>query len=322
MGLPTFVKRAVVLASLLPLGIAVAVPTAGAADADPVRVPLPDPATGGSGWPTRLRRARVLAVTTLLVVAAVAVAMPATAEADTPGPTTAGAANAGPENIPIPSDVAGCPSGNYVATNPGSQQTTVFLLVPPGGPANCPGPLDATFNPGQQSPADQAVALPLTASSCQAGTQLLDNELAALGQAPIGTVGSGPPPSSGSPCPLGDAALTQLQTAITIIPPTLDANTVLTTQFSLIELLVVLLIIGILLANAIPTFLSVTKTAGDTAAQANLQTALTGAYTTDLHDTPAGGFFLAPHGLQPGIYRLLPSGTAGVASVVCVFCSR
>ena len=49
--------------------------------------------------------------------------------------------------------------------------------------------------------------------------------------------------------------------------------------FTLIELLVVLLIIGILLAIAIPTFLSVTKTANNTAAQANLQTALTGAAT-------------------------------------------
>jgi type IV pilus assembly protein PilA len=49
--------------------------------------------------------------------------------------------------------------------------------------------------------------------------------------------------------------------------------------FTLIELLVVLLIIGILLAIAIPTFLSVTKSANNTAAQANLQTALTGADT-------------------------------------------
>jgi len=49
--------------------------------------------------------------------------------------------------------------------------------------------------------------------------------------------------------------------------------------FTLIELLVVLLIIGILLAIAIPTFLSVTKSANNTAAQANLQTALTGAKT-------------------------------------------
>ena len=49
--------------------------------------------------------------------------------------------------------------------------------------------------------------------------------------------------------------------------------------FTLIELLVVLLIIGILLAIAIPTFLSVTKSANNTSAQANLQTALTGSDT-------------------------------------------
>ena len=49
--------------------------------------------------------------------------------------------------------------------------------------------------------------------------------------------------------------------------------------FTLIELLVVLLIIGILLAIAIPTFSSVTSSANNTAVQSNLQTALTGAKT-------------------------------------------
>jgi type IV pilus assembly protein PilA len=44
--------------------------------------------------------------------------------------------------------------------------------------------------------------------------------------------------------------------------------------FTLIELLVVLLIIGILLAIAIPTFLSVTNSANDTTATSNVQTAL------------------------------------------------
>ncbi|MGH9169677.1 MAG: prepilin-type N-terminal cleavage/methylation domain-containing protein, partial [Acidimicrobiales bacterium] len=40
---------------------------------------------------------------------------------------------------------------------------------------------------------------------------------------------------------------------------------------TLIELLVVLLIIGILLAIVIPTYLSITKGANDTAAQSNLR---------------------------------------------------
>jgi type IV pilus assembly protein PilA len=62
--------------------------------------------------------------------------------------------------------------------------------------------------------------------------------------------------------------------------------------FTLIELLVVLLIIGILLAIAIPTFLSVTKTANNTASQANLQTALTGADT----------FYTANNQSYTGIY--------------------
>jgi len=45
--------------------------------------------------------------------------------------------------------------------------------------------------------------------------------------------------------------------------------------FTLIELMVVLLIIAILLAIAIPTFLGVTNSASDRAAQSNLTTALT-----------------------------------------------
>src|ERR1035441_216168 len=77
--------------------------------------------------------------------------------------------------------------------------------------------------------------------------------------------------------------------------------------FTLIELLVVLLIIGILLAIAIPTFLSVTKTANTTAAQANLQTALTGAdpyYTSNN---------------QPYAYILWPTAVPAVSTITAIY---
>jgi type IV pilus assembly protein PilA len=50
--------------------------------------------------------------------------------------------------------------------------------------------------------------------------------------------------------------------------------------FTLIELMVVLLILAILLAIAIPTFLGVTKSANDRATQSNLNTSLVNAKTT------------------------------------------
>src|ERR1035441_1593894 len=73
--------------------------------------------------------------------------------------------------------------------------------------------------------------------------------------------------------------------------------------FTLIELLVVLLIIGILLAIAIPTFLSVTKTANNTAAQANLQTALTGADT----------YYTSNNQSYNGIYGV--TGVSGITAI-------
>ena len=77
--------------------------------------------------------------------------------------------------------------------------------------------------------------------------------------------------------------------------------------FTLIELLVVLLIIGILLAIAIPTFLSVTKTANNTAAQANLQTALTGADT----------FYTANNQTYSGLYYV-GTGVPTVSTITAI----
>jgi type IV pilus assembly protein PilA len=66
--------------------------------------------------------------------------------------------------------------------------------------------------------------------------------------------------------------------------------------FTLIELMVVLLIIAILLAIAIPTFLGVTNTAGDRAAQSNLTNAVTEAkalYQVTQAYTGSGGAYTA-----------------------------
>jgi prepilin-type N-terminal cleavage/methylation domain-containing protein len=58
-------------------------------------------------------------------------------------------------------------------------------------------------------------------------------------------------------------------------PVEIEGEEAVEAGFTLIELMVVLLIIAILLAIAIPTFLGVTNTANDRAAQSNLTNALT-----------------------------------------------
>jgi type IV pilus assembly protein PilA len=76
--------------------------------------------------------------------------------------------------------------------------------------------------------------------------------------------------------------------------------------FTLIELLVVLLIIGILLAIAIPTFLGVTTSANNTAAESNLETAFTAAksYFTTNNQTYKG--------LNAAAFNTLGAGVTGV----------
>jgi type IV pilus assembly protein PilA len=101
--------------------------------------------------------------------------------------------------------------------------------------------------------------------------------------------------------------------------------------FTLIELMVVLLIIAILLAIAIPTFLGVTNTAGDRAAQSNLTNAVTEAkalyqvtqaYTGSAAAYTSGNFtsqapeFNWKMGATPGLGLACPTTTTNCVSVL------
>src|SRR5439155_11775552 len=88
--------------------------------------------------------------------------------------------------------------------------------------------------------------------------------------------------------------------------------------FTLIELMVVVLIIAILLAIAIPTFLGARNRANDRAAQSNLRNALTGAKTifTDSQDyTQATDVALTTN--EPSI-KFVPAGTASASPLFAV----
>ncbi len=84
--------------------------------------------------------------------------------------------------------------------------------------------------------------------------------------------------------------------------------------FTLVELLVVLLIIGILLAVAIPTFLTATKAANSTTAQANLQTALTGANAYYALDAGVAASDCVAKGTAPTAGTLTGPQTGGFPS--------
>ena len=134
---------------------------------------------------------------------------------------TAQAASPGPIQIPFRSPGPGgaqCPGATYVITNSGSTDSATFLLVPPG-PTQCAPGIDLLRAPGPiGTPAGQAVALPLTAASCDQGTALFNSELGLVGGSAPGPTAGGPGASAAAPCPSGDAALAALQGALANVP--------------------------------------------------------------------------------------------------------
>jgi large repetitive protein len=165
----------------------------------------------------RFRRFALLIAVPMLVATGPVVA--------TVGASPAGAAAPGPIQIPLqaasPPGVT-CPNGTYVAKSPGPGGSPVFVLQDPG-PIQCPAGIDVLVSPGSISapaPTGQAVALPLTAKSCAAGTALLNEELGMLGSGTPGmaTVRHSARRSTGPPCPSGDAALAALHAALANVP--------------------------------------------------------------------------------------------------------
>lgn len=212
-------------------------------------------------------------------------------------PTTAGAAIPGPVQIPLtdPANGGSCPQASYVVVSSGASAWQVFLVVPPG-PVGCPPGLDMPLDAGAAgTPPGQALALPLTAASCQVGTDLFDVQITALGQTPGGGIGSGSPGGS-SACPSGDAALANLQLALSSVSRLQESQGIYY-FFAHDSGKHALVVAG---ATQVPVLVGVSDNA-------------TG--------TPGGVFTLRPPDSPPVLYELQPSATEGVATVVCVFCS-
>jgi hypothetical protein len=229
---------------------------------------------------------RTVALVAVLILGA-AVALPA----------TAGAGDTGSIQIPLTDPANGeCPQANYVVVSPGAGSSRVFLVIPPG-PVGCPPGLDLSIGAGVPgAPAGEAVAEPLTTTSCQAGTDLVDSQITVLGETPGSGVGAGPPGGRDSACPRGDAAFSQLEGEIDQLPGKFMEEEGIYFFFRHTDGGHVLVVGG---AAGVPDLAGVYDTA-------------TG--------TPNGVFTVRVPGSPPVRYALQPSGTAGVSTVVCMFC--
>lgn len=78
--------------------------------------------------------------------------------------------------------------------------------------------------------------------------------------------------------------------------------------FSLIELMIVVLIIGILIAIAVPTFLNARKQAADRAVQADMRTGLAAALAYYSQETSWDGFDAAQGELEEPALRWIDGG--------------
>jgi hypothetical protein len=212
-------------------------------------------------------------------------------------PTPGGAISPGPSQIPLIDSANGgsCPQAEYVVVSSGAGASQVLLVVPPG-PVGCPPGLDMTVTTGLAGlPPGEALALPLTAASCQAGTDLLNSEITALGQTPGGGISSGPPGGGSSPCASGDAAWAQLQPIVASVPRLLE-------EFGIYYYFQhdigkhTLVVAG---APGVPI--------------------IVGAFN-NATGTPGGVFTLSPADSPSALYALQPSGTVGVATITCSFC--
>jgi hypothetical protein len=148
------------------------------------------------------------------VVAALAIAAGGAVHAVAADPTAV-------ERVPIewvgPAGTA-CSGGTLVFRNPAPGATSEMIaLIYPSDSSSCAAGLDVLKGAGPGGDGT-AVALPLNANDCSAGTTLLETEISLIIAIMPGLSADSSPGSSASPCPGGDAAYADLQAALSNVP--------------------------------------------------------------------------------------------------------